>query len=115
MATSRADLAYVEAMMGDESAPARLREAAAIHRELGMRFRYSNDLGWLATIDIVRGNHAAAQAELIESLRIVGEDADLARLAIGFRGLARVAFETGNAERAVILGSVRKNPLGDSK
>jgi predicted ATPase/class 3 adenylate cyclase len=106
MATSLADLAYVEAMMGDETAPARLREAAAIHRELGMKLRYSNDLGWLATIDLVRGDYAAAQASLIESLLLLGRETDEARLAINFRGLARVAFETGDTEAAVILGSV---------
>ena len=106
MATSLADLAYVEAMMGDETAPTRLREAATMHRELGMRLRYSNDLGWLATIDLIRGEYAAAQALLIESLALVSEEADQARLALGFRGLARVALETGDPEGAVILGSV---------
>ncbi|MDQ3997366.1 MAG: tetratricopeptide repeat protein [Gemmatimonadota bacterium] len=106
MATAQADLAYVEAMLGDETAPARLIEAAAIHHELGMKFRYFNDLGWLATIDLVRGDYAAARNALIESLAFIGQEVDLARLAIMFRGLARVALETGDVERAVVLGSV---------
>ena len=106
--SSRADAPQDRAALGCEleadAAPV-LRRAHALQEPCGLEARgdtanLARSLFNRGAVDLMVGEHDAASARFRESLRLAGETGDAEDVAWCLEGLAAVAVEAGEGERA---------------